>query len=103
MGLQRSSFPDLGLLGDSVFVYDMEKQLELQDQHTEIWLQEYKKKKKAHIREIVDASMYTEKEIEWMENYPSQFPADGMESRYAERIIMPNFFDMRRNSYVMKD
>ena len=47
--------------------------------------------------------------ITWMkrmENYPSQFPADvadGTESRYAERIIMPNFFDMRRNSYVMKD
>jgi hypothetical protein len=62
MGLQRSSFPDLGLLGDSVFTYDIEKELELQTDHDELWFKEYKKKKRAHIQEIVDASMLTEQE-----------------------------------------
>lgn len=55
------------------------------------------KKKKEHIREIVDASMMTEKEIEEMRE---EFgPAIQMDSqkRYIERIIMPNLFDMRRN------
>ena len=69
MGLQRSSFPDLGLLGDSVFTYDLEKELELQADHDELWFKEYKKKKRAHIQEIVDASMLTEQEKEWMKEY----------------------------------
>jgi hypothetical protein len=98
MGLQRSSFPNLGLLGDSVFTYDLEKELELQTEHDELWLKEYKKKKRAHIQEIVDPSMLTEQEREWMKEYASQFTTDithGNENRYVERIIMPNLFDMR--------
>jgi hypothetical protein len=97
-GLQRSSFPNLGLLGDSVFTYDLEKELELQTEHDELWLKEYKKKKRAHIQEIVDPSMLTEQEREWMKEYASQFTTDithGNENRYVERIIMPNLFDMR--------
>jgi hypothetical protein len=46
MGLQRSSFSDLGLLGDSVFANDIRKQLELQDQYSEQWLKVYKKNKR---------------------------------------------------------
>jgi hypothetical protein len=45
MGLQRSSFPDLGLLGDSVFTYNLEKESEIQAEHDDLWLKEYKKKK----------------------------------------------------------
>ncbi|MGE5661017.1 MAG: hypothetical protein ACM3X1_02105 [Ignavibacteriales bacterium] len=92
MGIARSSFPQLSLLGDVVFLYNKDKELELQ----ELWYTDYKKKKE-HIREIVDASMMTEKEIEEMRE---EFgPAIQMDSqkRYIERIIMPNLFDMRRN------
>jgi hypothetical protein len=71
MGLQRSSFPDLGLLGDSVFTYNIEKELELQDQHYELWFREYKRKKNVHIQEIIDASMLTEQEKEWMKESAS--------------------------------
>ena len=104
MGLQRSSFPDLGLLGDSVFAYDIRKQLELQDQHDELWFKEYKKKKRAHIQEIVDASMLTEQEKEWMNEYQPQSvtaPTYDKENSHVERIIIPNFFDMRKNSRIL--
>jgi hypothetical protein len=101
LGLQRSSFPDLGLKGDHVFAYDLSKQMELDDLDNELWLNEYKKKRRAHIQDIVDASMLTEQEKEWMKEYASQFTTDithGKEKRYVERIIMPNFFDMHWNS-----
>jgi hypothetical protein len=100
MGLQRSSFPDLGLLGDSVFTYDLEKELELQTEHDDLWLKEYKKKKSAQIREIVHSSMFTEQEKEWMKEYVPQYTIDvsyDNKGRYVERIVMPNFFDMRGN------
>lgn len=101
LGLQRSSFPTLGLHGDNIFTYSLAKQIELEDLDNELWLKEYKKKSRAHIQEIVDASMLTEQEKEWMKEYASQFTTDithGKENRYVERIIMPNFFDMRWNS-----
>ncbi|MGH9926580.1 MAG: hypothetical protein ACRD5B_14510 [Nitrososphaeraceae archaeon] len=102
LGLQRNSFPELGLRGDSVFTYDLEKELELQTEHDELWFKEYKKKKRAHIQEIVDASMLTEQEKEWMEEYALQtamHPTSDDTNRYAEHIVMPNLFDMRRNSH----
>jgi hypothetical protein len=43
LGLRRSSFPNLGLLGDYVFAYDQEKELELQTEENELWFNEYKK------------------------------------------------------------
>ena len=98
MGLQRSSFPSLGLLGDSVFTYDLEKELELQTEHDELWFKESKKKKRAHIQEIVDASMLTEQEKEWMEENTTQsltHPTYDDGGRYEEQIVMPNLFDMR--------
>jgi nitrogenase molybdenum-iron protein alpha/beta subunit len=95
MGLQRSSFPNLGLLGDSVFTYDLEKELELQTEHDELWFKEYKNKKRAHIQEIVNGSMLTEQEKEWMEEYASQVKT-GIQ---VERIVFPNFFDMRAKNY----
>ncbi|MGH9987541.1 MAG: hypothetical protein ACRD8W_26660, partial [Nitrososphaeraceae archaeon] len=101
LGLQRTAFPDLCLEGDYVFAYSISKQMELEDRDNELWLKEYKKKSRAHIQEIVDASMLTEQEKEWMKEYASQFTTDithGKENRYVERIIMPNFFDMRWNS-----
>jgi hypothetical protein len=96
MGLQRSPFPELGLLGESVFTYNIEKELELQDQHDELWLKEYEKKKRAHIQEIVNGSMLTDQEKEWLEAYTPQFTTDI--NRQAERIIMPNLFDIRRHT-----
>jgi hypothetical protein len=102
MGLQRSSFPDLGLLGDSVFTYDLEKELELQTDHDELWFKEYKKKKCTHIQEIVNASMLTEQEKEWMEedNLRSAIELTHYNTnRPVERVIMPNLIDMRRNHH----
>jgi hypothetical protein len=100
LGLQRSSFPELGLLGDSVFMYNLENELELQTEHDELWFKEYKKKKRARVEELVDASMLTEQEKEWMKEYASQFTTGRIhdnENKYVERIIMPNLFDIRRN------
>jgi hypothetical protein len=45
--------------------------------------------------------MLTEHEKEWMEEYAPQFRTDitcGKGDGYVERIIMPNFFDMRRSN-----
>ena len=103
LGLQRTSFPSLGLLGDYIFLYDKEKELELQTEHDELWFKEYKKKKRAHIQEIVDASMLSEQEIEWMEEYASEsptHPTDYAINRFVERVVMPNLFDMRRNNHT---
>lgn len=60
LGLQRTSFPNLGLLGDYIFLYDKEKELELQTEENELWFKKYKENKRAQIREIVDASMLSE-------------------------------------------
>ena len=52
------------------------------------------------IQEIVDASMLSELEKEWMEEYKLQSLShltDDNENRSMEHIIMPNLFDMRRN------
>jgi hypothetical protein len=102
LGLQRTSFPNLGL-GDYIFLYDKEKELELQTEEDELWLKEYKKKKRAQIQEIVNAFMLTEQEKEWMEKYESQslphltYPNT---NRYVERVIMPNLFDVRKNNHT---
>jgi hypothetical protein len=103
LGLKRSSFPELGLLGDSVFTYDMEKELELQTEHDELWFKQYKKKKRAHIQEIVGASMLTEQEKEWVEEYAPQFTTGKTydnENKFVERIMMPNLFDMCKNNHT---
>ena len=101
MGLQRTSFPTLGLLGDCVWAYNLDKELELQDQHDE--LKEYKKKKRAHIHEIVNGSMLTEQEKEWMKEYSPEVTTyityNDKENRYEERVTMPNLFDMRAKNY----
>jgi len=87
LGLKRSSFPQLSLAGDVVFAYDIEKELELQDKHDELWFKEYEKKKHAHIREIVDSSMLTDEEIEMMREYGPVLLKDP-EGRYVERVVM---------------
>jgi hypothetical protein len=100
LGLQRASFPNLGLLGDYIFLYDQKKELELQTEEDELWLKEYKKKKASYIKATVHSSMLSEQEIEWMNEYASQCTADPTydnENKYAERITMPNFFDARKN------
>lgn len=74
--------------------------MELEDLNNELWLKEYKKKRRAHIREIVDASMLTDQEKEWVDEYVPQFTtgiSGENENKQVEWIIMPNFFDMRRN------
>src|ERR671918_215683 len=59
--------------------------------------------RRAHIQEIVGASMWTEQEREWMEEYAPQVTTDitynDKENRYEERITMPNLFDMRAKNY----
>ena len=66
LGIARSSFPQPSLLGDLIFLYDKDKELELHEQNDELWFKEYKKKKREHIRKIVDASMMTVREIDEM-------------------------------------
>jgi hypothetical protein len=95
LGIARSSFPNLPLLGDIVFLYNKDKELELQEQHDEIRYKEYKKKKREHIRQIVDASRMTEKEIDEMRE---EF-GPAIQNSYVERVIMPNLFDMRAKNY----
>jgi hypothetical protein len=59
--------------------------------------------KSAHIQEIVDASMLTKQEKDWMEQYELQSLShliDNNENRFAENIVMPNLFDMRRNYHT---
>jgi hypothetical protein len=100
LGLQRTSFPTLGLHGDYIFTYNESKQMKLEDLDNELFLKEWKKKRRAHIHEIVDASMLTEQEKEWMEEYSSHsvFPQTSDDtSRHVERVVMPNLFDIRRN------
>lgn len=100
LGLQRTSFPTLGLHGDCLFTYSLSKQMELEDLDNELWLTEYIKKRRGHIQEIVDASMLTDQEKEWMEEYGSQItvhPISENTNRYVERVVMPNLFDMRRS------
>lgn len=102
LGLKRSSFPQLSLAGDYVFAYDLEKELELQTEHDEFWLK-YKKRKAARIQEIVDASMLTKQEKEWVEEYAPQFTTEithEKENGYVERVVMPNLFDLRRNYHI---
>jgi len=61
------------------------------------------RKKGAHIQEIANGSMLSEQEKEWMEEYAPQVTTDitynDKESRYEERITMPNLFDMRAKNY----
>lgn len=100
LGLQRTSFPNLGLLGDYIFLYDKEKELELQTEENELWFKKYKENKRAQIREIVDASMLSEQGKEWMEEYKLQslsHPTDDNENKSMEHITIPKLFDMRRN------
>jgi hypothetical protein len=59
----------LALEGDYVFAYSLSKQTELEDLDNELWLKEWKKKKREHIQEIVDASIFSEQEKEWLEEY----------------------------------
>ena len=69
----------------------------------ELWLKEYKKKRRAHVQEIVYASILSEQEKEWMEEYSPQVTTDitcnDKENRYEERVTMPNLFDMRAKNY----
>jgi hypothetical protein len=103
LGLQRTAFPTLGIEGDYIFTYSLPKQMELDDLDNELWLKDYKKKRCAHIQEIVDASMLSEQEKEWMKEYSPEVTTDitynDKENRYVERITMPNFFDMRAKNH----
>lgn len=80
LGVARASFPQLGLLGDVTFLYDKIKESELQDSHDELWYKEYKKRRKQHIKEIVDSTRISDEEKEWL--------YDGIIPEYAERLIM---------------
>jgi spore coat polysaccharide biosynthesis protein SpsF (cytidylyltransferase family) len=75
-------------------------QWEIEDLDNELFLKEWKKKRRAHVKEIVHSSMLSEQEKELMKGYASQsvtVPIYDNENRYVERIIMPNFFDVRKN------
>ena len=69
--------------------------MELDDLDSELWLKDYKKKRRAHIQEIVDSSLLTEQEKEWMNEYASESPShptDYATNRFVERVVMPNLF-----------
>ena len=75
--------------------------MKLQDLDYELWFKEYKKKRRTHIQEIVDASMLTEQEKEWVEEYAPPFTTGKTydnENKYVERVIMPNLFDIHRKT-----
>jgi hypothetical protein len=93
LGLQRSSFLTLGLLGDVLFLYDKQKELEHVDLECDIKIEKWKKEKKAYTREIVQVSMLSEQEIEWLKE-DFQGAATVNINGFLERIIMPNAFDM---------
>lgn len=102
LGLQRSAFPTLGIEGDYVFAYSESKQMELVDLDTELFMKEWKKKRRAHIQEIVESSMLTEQEREWMDKYAPQFTTEitrEKEIGYVERVVMPNLYDMRPKNF----
>jgi len=102
LGLQRSAFPELAIEGDYVFAYSESKHMELVDLDTELLLKEWKKKRRAHVQEIVNSSMLSEQEKEWVEEYASQFITGRTydnENKYVERVIMPNLFDKRTSLY----
>jgi hypothetical protein len=75
--------------------------MELGDLDNELWLKEYKKKRRAHIQEIVNGSMLTEQEREWIQEYsPLQFTSETTrreENGYVERVVMPNLFEVCRD------
>jgi hypothetical protein len=77
--------------------------MELVDLDAELSIKEWEKKRRAHIQEIVGASMLTEQEREWMEEYAPQVTTEitynDNKSRYEERITMPNLFEMRAKDY----
>jgi hypothetical protein len=100
LSLPRASFPQLSLIGDTIFLYDLKKQSELEDLQNEMELEEYKKKKKHHIQEIVDASMLTDKEIEMMrEEFGSALLTDP-KGHYVERVVMVDFLNARKNYHM---
>ena len=101
MGLRRSSFPQLGLLGDVVFLYDKAKQWELDDLHMELRIEEWEKEKREHVDKIVDASFMTEKEEQLMEeDFGPAIIIDCLDIN-VERITMVNLFDAHKKNYHM--
>ena len=77
------------------FAYNQEKELELQTEENELWFNEYKKR--THIQEIVDTSLLTEEEKQWL---PEEFAYrhtltqqtyDPTSRRHVERITMIPF------------
>jgi hypothetical protein len=70
--------------------------------HDELWFKEYEKKERAHIQEIVGASMLSGQEKEWLEEYSIKSPYQKNENknRSLEQIVMPNLFDKRRNYHT---
>ena len=73
--------------------------MELVDLDAELSIKEWEKKRRAYIQKIVNGSMLSEQEKEWMEEYAPQLTTDitynDNENRYVERITIPNLFDMR--------
>lgn len=75
--------------------------MELEDLDNELFLKERKKKKaRVYSGNSRDASMLTEQEREWMEEYTSQtvlHPTYDDKNRHVERAVMLNLFDMHKN------
>jgi hypothetical protein len=99
LGLQCCAFPTLGIEGDYIIAYSESKHMELVDLDAELSIKEWEKKRRAYIQKIVNGSMLSEQEKEWMEEYAPQLTTDitynDNENRYVERITIPNLFDMR--------
>lgn len=68
--------------------------MESEDLDNELWLKEYKKKRRAHVQEIVDTSFLSQEEKEWLyEGFISIYPTfqqtfDAISRQYVERVTM---------------
>ena len=95
LSLPRSSFPQLGILGDVVFMFDKMKELDLQDLHDEEKEKQWKKERKFYARQIVQASHLSYQEQQWLRDDFAGAVISG-QNGYVEKISMINAFDMVR-------
>lgn len=76
LGIKRASFPQLGLLGDYIFLYDKEQEAELRtllkdikDEDKKEELRRQKAKYKSHVSKIVETSYMADSERELLGDY----------------------------------
>jgi hypothetical protein len=92
LGIKRTSFPQLGLLGDYIFLYDSQKQEEMKEEHEELSKEEKRKRweeklaKRAHIREIVHSSFLSDTERTYLKDTFTDTGSGG--EGFVEKIVL---------------